>query len=146
MTNLLHHGVQGSAFIGLDAFAAENFCRRQCFATGLLGFDHGQRSVRRVLFIRLAQGQPTFDHCLRSVAVEDQKRSASGLGDLRRAFALCTLEVSGIDHYREARVQDHAGNFVQAAVGRCAGISAINTGLHVILNGLLAEQTFAFDV
>jgi hypothetical protein len=91
LANLRHDGVEGSAFIGLTRLlqrisSGVSASRLACWAsiTASVG-------VGRILVVRLTQGQPAFDHRLRSVAVEDQERRAGGLGDLRRAFALSRL-------------------------------------------------------
>ncbi|MCY1368951.1 hypothetical protein D9M69_559650 [compost metagenome] len=35
---------------------------------------------------------------------------------------------------------------MEAGIGRRAGVGAIDAGLHVILDGLLAEQALALDI
>jgi len=91
-------------------------------------------------------GQPAFDHGVRGGAVEDQARHARRFSHLGGCITLLALEVSGVNHHREARTQHDTGQFMQLVVGSCTGIGVIDAITHCVFSRLLAEQLFADDV
>ena len=112
----------------------------------MLFFDNGQCGVGRIVFIRLALGQPTGDNGLRGVAVQDQERRPSGFGNLSGGVTLCAFQECGIQHHRVTGAQHGVGNLVQACVGGSAGVLIVDTGLQGVLYLLFAKQALALYI
>lgn len=148
LANAVDQPVEAGRVVGVYALALDRLRRCQRLAGSLLGADHVESRVGRILAFRLALRKPAGDHRFGRLAVEDQERHAGFFRDVASGLALILLQVGGIDHHRIAGLEDLRGQLVKVRIGRFAGLAAIDAGgeLAPVVFRLLAEQTLAFDI